>query len=644
MGIILGKRYWYITEPGALPAIVLECYGCRAIAIDVETTRRRNLPPDLVFNENIFKPGLDPYLSEIRLLQVATMTNIYIIDLWRCPNISMFAPIFMDEYILKIGSNLKFDISMIMCNYGYDFRHVFDVMLASQLLTNGLKEFYQHHKLSDIARRELGVELDKSNQVSDWGAEVLSHDQLHYAALDVDVLHDICLSLSRKMMPKNFIIDTRTGERLNLTNVMKIENDACIATARMELDGIYIDRDVWDAVDAELQARYFDAKAQVLNELGEINLESPAQLKKAFAARGFNLKSTDADTLDALAKTIPLAALISTYRGIAKLLSSYGNGIPDKPRKKHKGVAQPVCMDRIHPITGRVHASYGQLLTDTGRYQCDKFNIQNIPKMDKARFREAVRGQIIGDTRNVVVDADYGQLETRILCSLAKDDNLRSVILNKTTDSHTKTASLMYGVPEDTILFRDPVTGDKVEGPNIWMRNAAKSISFGLAYGRGPKSLSEQLGITYAEARKAIDLYFKTYPHIGAWLADAAYSARINKYALTPLHRIRWIQYDPNDHGQVASAERLGKNTPIQGCNADIIKLAMFRAHCAFPLGGPVKIVTVVHDEIMIECPPELAAEAGRTLQQLMEQAGNEIITNVPIVAEYAIGDNWSVH
>jgi ribonuclease D len=221
---LLGKRFWYITDPTLLVPIALECYRSPAIAVDVETTRRRDLPEDLVFNENIFPPGLDPFMSEIRLLQIATLENIYVIDLWYCPDVEVFRDIFMHPGILKIGHNLKFDIKMLMRQFGFDFRHIFDTMLASQLLTNGLPEFFMRHNLHEVARRELGIDLDKAMQVSDWGRQELTEEQIMYAAKDVDVLHDICRSLANKMVPKDFIVDTVTGRTLDLLPVMKLEN------------------------------------------------------------------------------------------------------------------------------------------------------------------------------------------------------------------------------------------------------------------------------------------------------------------------------------------------------------------------------------------------------------------------------------
>lgn len=164
-----------------------------------------------------------------------------------------------------------------------------------------------------------------------------------------------------------------------------------------------------------------------------------------------------------------------------------------------------------------------------------------------------------------------------------------------------------------------------------------------LAYGRGPQSLSEQLGITLEAAKEAIELYFKTYPDIARWLEETSRYAVQNRFAVDPIGRIRHFAFNPGDRKEVASVRRESKNFPIQAVNADVIKLALFYCHCYFPFGGAVKIVNVIHDEINAECPPDMAEFVHHKIKELMETAGNEIITDVPILADAIYGENWGI-
>jgi len=490
----LNKNVWYITDQEMVPAVLSACMDCSAIGLDTETTRRRDLPDGFTWREDIFKPGLDPYVSEVRLLQLSTFTDIYVIDLWYCPDISAFAALFMSESILKIGMNLKFDIKMLMRQFGFDFRYVFDLMLVSQTLYNGKPQYFLRHSLYEIIKRELGITLNKDLQASNWGAPVLSMEQINYAAVDVDVLHDACLALAAKLRDPTIIVNTRTKAYLDLWPTVKLENNACIATARLELDGVYVDHDLWDIYDLEVRVKFTETLTmiremtsglgitypKVKGKPNMLNLESPKQLKQVFSVMGYELESTDADTLEELGRKCPFAAVLSEYRSLAKLLSSYGNGIPGKERKKNKNGEAVYFIERIHPITGRIHASFGQLHAATGRYNCDRPNIQNVVGMDKAKFRKAFTGELIRGIRNVFIIADLEQFETRALCSIAKDRNLKSVILDRSTDTHTRTAAMMYHVDESTIITRG-ADGHKVKGPNAWMRAAAKSIAFGEA-------------------------------------------------------------------------------------------------------------------------------------------------------------------
>lgn len=464
------KPFFYIQHPELLYGVYEDVRRQEAIGVDTETTRRRDLPEDLEFNENIFKPGLDPYLSDVRLLQIATEERIYVIDCFHCPNVVLFKDIFESEDIVKIFHNAKFDIKMLKTNFGWNVRRIFCTMLASQLLSNGIKAHRRKHSLADVVLRYLNLELNKEEQASDWGREELTESQIFYAARDVDVLHDLCRSLLSYMK--------RPLEQIDLTPVARIEFNACIATAQMELNGVYVDPHIWNTVDAEIASQYHESARLLKEALGkeDINLDSPAQILKAFKEAGVDIPNTSAVTLKPMAKKSELIALLLEYRGLAKLLSSCGNGIPGKKRKKN----QVFFIERIHPITGRIHPEFNQLWAETGRFSCERPNLQQIPAMNKAPFRTAFCGQTVDGVKNLIAVADYSQVEMRILAELSNDKMLRKAF-SLGADLHSATAALMYDVDVKTILHKDPITGEKIKGPNYWMRAAAKTINFGHA-------------------------------------------------------------------------------------------------------------------------------------------------------------------
>ncbi len=627
-------NYMYVTDPYLVEWIYMECWKESAIMVDVETTKNRDLPPDLEFNSSIFKPGLDPYLSEIRLLQIGLSDCVYVIDCWACPNVVIFADLMRSEEVLKIGHNFKFDMKQMRRQWGFKFRRIYDTMLASQLLSNGIKA-HKEHKLGTVVERYLKLFIDKSEQTSDWGAEILSEEQIRYAAMDVAILRPLTLRQLKLMR------DSRTD--LDLLEVSKIEFDCCIATAKLELDGIYVDPDIWNEADLEIRALFLDTKNRVIDSLGvkDINLESPKQVLSALRNLGIPLTGTNSKVdLAPVQHKYPAVALLLEYRGMSKLLSSYGNGIPGKKKRKD----QVYFLERIHPITGRIHPDFGQLGTNTGRFNSRKPNIQQVPNIDKGKFRYACTGQTINGVKNQYIVADWSQFEMRILAWFSRDKNLLKAF-SFGDDIHTATAALMFDVPVESIVCRDE-NGKKLEGPNYWMRSAAKSINFGLVYGRGITSLAAQLGVSPARAKELMLQYFKTFSGAKLWLDRAAASGVRCGFQTTISGRVRYFEFDHTDRKKRASIERESKNTPIQGSNADMLKIAMFRLVCALEDLGwdkEVKLVNVIHDEINLEAPPHLAEDVCDLTKQIMEEVGNELLDPVPTLADAGYGLDWTI-
>ncbi len=640
---MLGKPYMYVTDPYLLNLVLDKIRNVQAIGVDVETCRRRDLPPSLVFDESVFKPGLDPYISEIRLLQIATPKNIFVIDLFHVGNraIQILRPIFEGFDVLKILHNSKFDLKMMMHQFGWHLQRVFCTMLGSQILSNGISEHKRSHNLANVVQRYLKIEINKDEQTSDWGQWELTSNQIKYAAVDVDVLHDLCMAELKMFY---YIEQTKSspGRPVNLKRIATIESNCSLAVAKMELDGVYIDRNIWDSVSADLEVKQLELTDKLKEALGDpnINLDSPAQIKRALHNLGIDVPNTnEKETLAPLAKKHAVIALLLDYRGATKLLTSYGNGAPGKKRRK----GHVFFAERIHPITGRIHPEFDQCMTETGRFNCSKPNIQQVPNIELAGFRYAFTGQTIEGIKNQFIVADYSNFELRILAELSGDKNLLKAFLMG-LDIHTAVASLMFGVPAETIMYKDPVTGEKLKGPNYWMRSASKSISFGIVYGRGDGSLATQIGVTREEAKRLMKKFFSTYPDVQVYLERSSFFGSKNGYITTPAGRIRYFQFDYYDRRQRGSVERESKNTPIQGTNADIIKIAMYRLYNRLQgFGDNAKMVNVVHDELGAEARPNIAEEVCAIIKHEMEEAAKEVLTQVPVIAEAAYGTDWTI-
>lgn len=631
MKIILNKPFTYITEQKYIPYVLEQCSKVTRLGLDIETTRNRNLPKDLVFNEQVFKPGLDPYLSEVRLLQLSTPTEIFVMDCWYV-DITPLASLFYNSQITKIGHNLKFDTSMLMLHYGFRFRRLFDTMLASQILSNGISAHIRKHSLYEVCLRYLRISLDKEEQRSDWSILQLTKSQIEYAAKDVDVLEDLAMAQIA------LAVNDELG--INLTKIFRLEFDCLIATARMELNGLNIDERMWNDLDAQIKIEYLEISDNLKKALGkeDINLDSPIQIKKALLDLGLEVESTNSKELELYKDRHPVIPLLLHYRGVAKLLSSYLNGIPGKKRKKN----QTYLIERRHPITGRIHPTFNQCLTETGRFSAQDPNSEQVPKAK--RFRQCFRAPIVDDIQYAFIAADYSNCELRILAEVTGDAKLIEAFKSG-RDVHTFVAAMMFRVSEESIMYKDPQTKKKVEGENIWMRDAAKSISFGLIYGRGPRSLADQIGVSYEEAIRLTNLYFETFPSIKDYLDKQSLHAVRAGFSQTALGRVRYYEFDRRNRKEIARVGRQGANMGIQGCNADITKIAMYRLNCVFEdvYDNIVKLTNVIHDEFSVECPPDLAAEIEYVVKSVMEEAEAEVMKNNPVLAEVEVGYDWSV-
>ena len=401
--------------------------------------------------------------------------------------------------------------------------------------------------------------------------------------------------------------DLYTSIELPLTQVLAI----------MELEGVRIDTAYLEAMGVELSGRIEELAQKLYEAAGEeFNLNSSKQLGVIlFEKMGLPVikktktgYSTDAEVLDTLAEEHEFVKDILAYRQLSKLKSTYIEGI----------------LKLVRPETGKVHTTFNQTITATGRLSSTEPNLQNIPiKTEEGkRIRKAFVPSIPG---NVLVAADYSQIELRILAHMSKDPVLVESFMND-EDIHRRTASEVFGVPMEEVTKE--------------MRRNAKAVNFGIIYGQTDYGLSKELGISRAEAKAYIENYFARYSGVKAWIDQAIADARTSGISTTMMGRKRYIKDINSKNFNLRSfAERTAVNTPIQGSAADIIKRAMLKVQSRLHHNKlKAQLLLQVHDELILEVPPQEIAGVIKILHECMEEAAD---LEVPLKIDVNVGFNW---
>jgi len=590
-------EYELVESEERLKEIVEEDLASRdTVAVDVEAS------------------GLDPYLSDLLLVQIGQPEKAYIFNAQKITDFSPLQELLEESRPLKLLQNAKYDYKMIKVKTGMEITNIYDTYLAERILTCG--ESRGVSSLGSLSEKYLQLELDKNWESYDWEAVSrtgrLTERHLKYAALDVLVLFPIFRKQFKQL------------KKEDLLRVAKLEFACCPVVAEMEIHGSYIDQEMWRKNIAELKEKRDAVAAKIQEELRPlykteqrdlfgnhvdvVNLNSPIQILEAFEKVGIDIPSTG----EAVLKSInhPLAKMLLEYRGYEKLITAFGENL----------------LQHVHPQTGRLHPDYMQIGADTGRFACSNPNLQQIPK--ESEFR----GCFVAPPGRKLVTADYSQIELRILAEMSGDQTLINAF-REGKDLHTFTASQMFGIPEEKVR-------KDVE------RFQAKSINFGLMYGRGAHSLAAQLEVSVKEAESLLEKYFRRYSRVKRWLDRVAREAVETGYSKTITGRRRLHPRpdpdEPNYDRIIASIERKGKNTPIQGSSADMIKYALVflwqklreKGLDAFP-------VHTVHDEIVVESSEEDAEKTKETLEEAMIQAGELVLKKVPVVVEGVVSDVW---
>jgi DNA polymerase I-like protein with 3'-5' exonuclease and polymerase domains len=556
---------------------------------------------------------LDPYYGRLRLIQLATPSGVYVIDVDAFLNgdpkqntaLASLRDLLAAPRPIKILHNAKFDAKFIKHTLGTDLGGIFDTLLASQLL--GAGDIEERHGLEAVASRYLSEAVDKTERLSNWNLE-LSESQLEYAARDAAVL----LPLREKLI-----------ERLkadSLIDCARLEFDCVMTVADMELTGFYMHKDRWLEQLAIVEKRRTQLAEELQSVLAEeslqgtlfggpqrddINLDSHQQLTQALERLGIPVPdSTRNWKLQPLALEYPIIATLLEYRTVQKALTSYGQNM----------------IELINPTTHRLHADFRQIGAPTGRFACTNPNIQQVPHA--VEYRRCFSGHPEG--RKLVI-ADYSQIELRILAEFSGDRAFINAFKSG-ADLHRVTAAEVFNVSVDQVSREQ--------------RDFAKRLNFGVVYGIGAQRFSIMTGLGVPEAEGVLKKYFATYRQLDTYLNEAANRAVRERQARTGSGRLVRFRYDDQDRQQISMTKRNGKNTPIQGTSADILKRAL-RLLKDELRGTNAQIVNIIHDEIVVEADAGEAEDVAVKVERAMVTAGEEYVKTVPVKVETEIADEW---
>ncbi len=592
------KNYSLVDTPEKLKKLVETLAEKEYLAFDTETCNLDTVEPELAGISFSFMENTGYYialLSENR--EVLPLKTV----------VPTLKQILENPKIKKCGHNVKYDYQVLK-GYGIEVKGIEDdSMILSYLLNSNLRQ----HNLDELAREYLDYSTKKYSELTSNKklsiCDLNAKDVYKYAAEDAD----ISLMLVNKLKQK---VKEREMENL----YKEIEIPLTLVLAEMELNGVLIDRDFLGKLSLEFESKLKKLEKEIFEEAGCVfNINSPKQLgeilfeklqlpvlKRTKKTRSY---STSHEILEQLANDFRIARLIVEYRKFGKLKSTYVDALPKL----------------IHPKTGRIHTSYNQTVTATGRLSSSNPNLQNIP----ARTEEGklIRKAFIAPEGYLLLSADYSQIELRVLAHLSKDRTLIDAFKNG-ADIHRQTASHLFGVSEDEV--------------NDNLRSKAKAINFGIIYGKREYSLSRELGITPKEAKEFIDSYFEKLPQVKEFIEKTIENAKREGFVKTMFGRIRYVpEFKSNNFNVRQQGERIAINTVIQGTAADIIKIAMVNLDKRLKKESPeTKMIMQVHDELIFEVKESDVENLRKIVKEEMESAAK---LDVPLTVNIATGKNW---
>ena len=596
--------YTTVDSVEALDALVERLRGATALAVDTETTSTDAMRAGLVGISLSAEPGVAYYLpvGHDERLRPGPQLDLDVVR-------ARLGPLLADASIPKVCHNAKFDM-MVLSQHGMPLGGpCSDTMLAAWLLEPDGRGI----GLKNQAWLRLNVEMTTIDELIGTGKNQLRMDQVSvarvapYACADADVTLRLCEVLERELKER---------DQWSLYN--EIELPLVPVLVGMEEHGMVVDRGYLEAMSRQLAERLGELEGAIFREAGHaFNINSTKQLGAVLfeelglpggrrTKTGF---STDAAVIEGLKDQHPIAALLLEYRQIDKLKSTYLDALPAL----------------INPKTGRVHTSFNQTGTNTGRLSSSDPNLQNIPV--RTELGRAVRAAFIAPEGHLLLGCDYSQVELRLLAHFSKDPELMGAF-HRDEDVHASTAAAIFGLP------LAQVTSDQ--------RAMAKTINFGLMYGMSDFGLAARTSLSVPEAREFINAYFTRFQGVKEYLEGTIQRARRDGYVETLLGRRRYfpeLRSRSAANNNMRAAERAAVNMPIQGSAADIIKLAMIVLDRRLREEGLAsRMVLQVHDELVLEVPESELERAQALVVETMERA---YTLDVPLKVEAATGMNW---
>ncbi len=595
---LTNEGYRLIDSAHGLKELVATLEKLSSFAIDTETTSLDTRQAELVGISISWTPGEATFIHcSPGQLDAETAINL-------------LQPVLENPAILKTGQNLKYDI-LVLKNYGITLSPTgFDTMIASYVLNPDTS-----HNLDDLAARHLGIQTTSYTDLVGKGKKALPirdvpvNDLCHYACQDADLALRLSSTLGA-MLDKD--------EKLQWL-CRTIEFPLVEVLAAMEHRGIALDTQHLEKTGEHVARELGKLTLRIAEAAGcSFNIDSPKQLAEVLFDRlGLPAKkatktgySTNVQVLEDLVPLHPIAEDLLEYRSLQKLRSTYIEALPKM----------------LSPRTGRLHTSFNQHITATGRLSSSNPNLQNIPVRTELG-REIRKAFIPADQNNRIFSADYSQIELRIAAEISGDPQLQNAFRNG-EDIHAATARIIFSTEE--------VTSD--------MRRKAKEVNFGVLYGIQPYGLALRLGIPQKEARDIIETYKAKYPGLFIALQEAVDTAATKGYVTTLLGRKRFISDLTSRNANIRkAAERAAMNTPIQGTAADIIKYAMCTVHTAIEERSMKSTMLLqVHDELVFETTAEEEAELARLVIDKMTKAAEACgLRSVPVEVDTGSGRNW---
>lgn len=561
--------------------------------------------------------GLSALDSRMLLVQISVGDQVFVMVPSRV-EMQKILPFLRDPKWEIIIQNARFEQTFFKHVYDTEITNVFDTYLAELLIDSSSHS----NGLGVLSEKYTGIKLNKDIRKTFLGVKPITtftDEQLEYAALDAEVLLPIRSAQKEKI------------KSLGLERVADIEFALTNVVASLELEGVPIDVGKWKVKLANAEKERLNSKGKMnslifdgtgiseqmgMFERDGINLKSPKQVKEKFLQLGIDIDKTNERELARIDH--PAAQELLRYRGLQKIQDAYGE----------------TFLGAIHPFTQRIHADFQQIGTETGRFSCRKPNLQQMP----AEFRECVS---LKDHKIVV--ADFANIELRILAEISKDKAFTAAF-SSGADPHKSTAAIMFNIPLDKV--------DKDQ------RFIAKTINFGIMYGMGANKLMDMLNqkrkeqkqknLTITQVRSIYTKYKEAYKGAVAWLRNAGEQGYAQGYATTMLGRRRILHrpdsnqpYDEFER-QVGGVKRQAANSPIQGTNADITKLAMLNLHHDLSkFNYQSKMIIQVHDEIVVLAHEKEAESIKLLVEESMLSSAQEVLANVPVLVEAHIADVW---